>query len=75
MLQPTVQNLPDNSIHVSLPAPDGMNFSVQISTDLVNWQSICTNTVLKGSAQYVDPDGGANPNLFYRIIPAAAPSY
>jgi len=31
-----------------------MNCCLLISTDLVNWLPVCTNTVLKGSAQFVD---------------------
>jgi len=46
---------------------------VQVSSDLVNWLPVCTNTVLKGSAQFVDPDGSANPALYYRVVPVAAP--
>jgi hypothetical protein len=73
ILHPMIHELADNSLHVSLPATNGMNFSLQISTDLINWLPVCTNTVLKGSAQFVDPDGGANANLFYRIVPLALP--
>ena len=50
-----IRSLADNSLHVSLPATNGMNFCLQVSTDLVNWLPVCTNTVLKGSAQFVDP--------------------
>ena len=70
--QPTIRNLADNSLHVSLPATNGLNFCLQISTDLVNWLPVCTNTVLKGSAQYVDPSAGTG--LYYRIVPVAAPA-
>jgi hypothetical protein len=73
ILRPMIRGLADHSIHVSLPATNGMNVSVQISTDLINWLPVCTNTVLKGSAQFVDADGGANPDSFYRIVPVATP--
>jgi hypothetical protein len=69
---PLIRNLADCSLHVSLPATNGMNFCLQISTDLVNWLPVCTNTVLKGSAQYVDP--GASSGLYYRIVPVATPA-
>ena len=69
---PVIRNLPDSSLHVSLPATNGMNFCLQISTDLLNWIPVCTNTVLKGSAQYVDPGSGA-PGLYYRIVPVNVP--
>ncbi len=70
--QPTIRNLADNSMHVSLPATNGMNFCLQVSADLVNWQPVCTNTVLKGSAQYVDPS--PTTGLYYRIVPVAVPA-
>ena len=75
IVPPTIRNLPDLSVHVSLPAANGLNFSLQTSSDLVNWLPVCTNTVLKGSAQFLDPNGAANPRLFYRIVPAGPPSY
>ena len=75
IVPPTIHNLSDNSIQVSLPAANGMSFSLQISADLLNWLSVCTNTVLKGSAQFIDPNGGADPSRFYRIVPATPPGY
>jgi hypothetical protein len=71
---PTVRNLSGDSVYVSLPASNGMNYSLQTSSDLLNWQPVSTNTVLKGSAQFVDPYGAANSRLFYRIVPAAGPA-
>jgi cupin superfamily acireductone dioxygenase involved in methionine salvage len=71
--QPLVHSLADHVMHISLPATNGMNFCLQVTSNYVNWTSICTNTVLKGSAQFVDPDGSVNPNLFYRIVPTAQP--
>jgi hypothetical protein len=73
ILRPMIRGLADNSIQVSLPATNGMNVSIQISTDLISWIPVCTNTVLKGSAQFVDPDSGGRPKLFYRIVPVATP--
>ena len=72
--RPLAKSLAGQSLHVSLPAPNGLNFSLQVSSNLVDWVTVCTNTVLKGSAQFVDPDGQANASLFYRIVPAPAPA-
>ncbi len=69
-----MQNMPDCSLHISLPATNGMNFCLEASTNMVNWVPVCTNTVLKGSAQYVDPRGATSPNLYYRIVPVSAPA-
>jgi hypothetical protein len=74
IVDPTVHSLADGTTHVSLPAPNGMNFCLEISNDLTTWVPVCTNTVLKGSAQYVDPDSSAVDNRFYRIVPVASPS-
>jgi hypothetical protein len=75
IVPPTIRNLSGQSVHVSLPAGNGVNFTLQTSPDLVNWLPVCTNTVLKGSAQFLDPDGAISPNLFYRIVPSDPPSY
>ncbi len=72
--QPVIHQFADSSMHVSLPATNGMNFCLQISTDMVNWLPVCTNTVLKGSAQFVDPGATTSPSLYYRIVPTAAPA-
>jgi hypothetical protein len=72
IIRPTANELADNSILVSQPAASGMNYCLQISTNLVDWLPVCTNTVLKGSATFVDPNaGGTSPSLFYRFIPVA----
>jgi hypothetical protein len=74
ILRPTANALAGNSLLVSLPATNGMNYCLQVSTNLLNWLPVCTNTVLKGSAVFVDPDGGATPSLFYRAVPVATPA-
>ena len=71
---PLIRNMADNTFHVSLPATNGMNFCLQVSTDMVNWLPVCTNTVLKGSAQFVDPSANAGAGLYYRIIPVNTPA-
>ena len=72
--QPVIRSLTDSVLHISLPATNGMNFSLQVSTDMVNWLPVCTNTVLKGSAQFVDPNGTSGTGVFYRIVPVATPA-
>jgi len=72
--QPLIRSMVDYTLHISLPATNGMNACLQISTNLVNWLPVCTNTVVKGSAQFVDPNGMTNPGLYYRIVPAATPA-
>jgi hypothetical protein len=73
---PHISSFADGSIHVSLPASNGLNIILESSKDLLNWQPVCTNTVLKGSAQYVAPNAASSAGTFYRIVVAGAvPSY
>jgi len=65
--------LPGGCFHLVAPGPDAAWFYVQCSTDLVNWTSICTNQVIKGSIDFVDPDAANNPSRFYRAVPLANP--
>ncbi len=69
-----IHQLLDSSRFISLPATNGMNYCLQISTNMLTWQSICTNTVVKGFAQFVDPPGmNTAPGVFYRILPVDVP--
>jgi hypothetical protein len=63
----------DKCFRLSVPGPDGAWFSVESSTDLVNWTSICTNQVVNGSADYVDPDAPAYAGKYFRIVPVTEP--
>ena len=70
-----VHHLRDGSRYVTLPGTNGLNYCLQISTNLLTWQSICTNTVLKGAAQFVDPPGLTNgPGIYYRAVPMTGPA-
>jgi len=67
---------PDGCFHASLPGANGSVICLQSSTDLVNWTPVCTNMVLKGSADFVDPDAATVAARYYRTVPATgAPSY
>jgi len=72
--RPIIHGFEDNSAHVSLPGTNGLNYCLQVSSDLVHWTDLCTNTVLKGSAQFVDPSPAANTSVFYRIKPVSGPA-
>lgn len=73
MMTPQIHNFVDGSVHLSLPGTNGLNFCLESSADLINWQPVCTNTVFKGSAHYVDPDS-TNAALFYRIVASPMPA-
>jgi hypothetical protein len=66
---PVATALPDRCFHLSTPGPDGAWFSVESSTDLVNWTPICTNQVVNGSIDFIDPDAADSPGTYYRVLP------
>jgi hypothetical protein len=65
--------LPDKSFELSAPGPDGAWFHVEFSTDLLNWTSICTNQVVEGTINFIDPDAQTAPSRFYRAVPDMSP--
>jgi len=60
--------LADRSFHVSTNGPDGAWFSVQSSSDLLNWSTLATNQVVNGSLDFLDPDAPSNAIHFYRTV-------
>jgi Bacterial Ig domain/Calx-beta domain len=66
--RPVTAVLPDKCFHLFAPGPDAASFCIQYSTDLVNWTSICTNQVVNGSIDFVDPDAQSNSSRFYRTV-------
>jgi hypothetical protein len=63
----------DQCFHLSGSGPDGAWFRVEASTDLVAWTSICTNQVVQGSIDFVDPDAQGSPLRYYRASPELNP--
>ena len=70
--RPVVGMLPGGCFHLASPGPDAAWFCIEYSTDLVNWTPVCTNQVVNGSIDYVDPDAPTNPVRFYRAVPLAS---
>lgn len=67
--------LPDDSFQLSASGPDGAWFHVEYSNDMVNWNSICTNQVVNGQINFIDPDAASHPSRFYRAVPEAVPPF
>ena len=65
--------LSDESFHLSASGPDGAWFHVEYSTNLMDWTSICTNQVINGSIDFIDPDAANSEARFYRTVPDANP--
>jgi len=61
--------LPDKSFQLVMPGPDAAWFSIEYSTNLANWTSVCTNQVINGSINFVDPGPQSDQARFYRAIP------
>jgi len=71
--RPAANVLAGGCFHLTTPGPDAAWFCIEYSTDLVNWMPICTNQVVNGSIDYVDPDAPGNPSRFYRVVPLSGP--
>ena len=70
---PVTGVLPDRCFHVAAKGPDGAWFHVESTADLLHWTPICTNQVIHGSIDFVDPDAQNNQVQFYRAVPEANP--
>ena len=64
--------LTDKCFHLSAAGPNGAWFQVLYSTNAVNWIPICTNQVINGSVDFIDPEGSATPSRFYRALPQSS---
>ncbi len=71
--RPVTCLLPDRCFHLVTPGPDAAWFCVEYSTDLVNWTPVCTNQVINGSIDFVDPDAQSNQSRLYRAVPLTGP--
>ncbi len=65
--------LSGDCFHFATPGPDAAWFCIERSTDMRNWSPVCTNQVVNGSIDFVDPDAPGNPARFYRVIPLDVP--
>ena len=61
--------LPDGSFHLSLTGPDGAWFHIDFTTDLINWTPLCTNQVVNGAIDFIDPNAAASTEREYRAVP------
>ncbi len=66
---PASSLLPDKCFSLTLPGPDAAWFCIEYSTNLTDWTPVCTNQVIDGSINFIDPDAASNPSRFYRAVP------
>ncbi len=70
---PTTAALADQTFHLNATGPDGAWFHIECSSDLVNWTALCTNQVVGGSIDFLDPEASANAVRYYRAVPEFGP--
>jgi hypothetical protein len=71
--EPGAAMLPGRSFHLWLTGPDGAWFHIDYTTNLVNWTPVCTNQVINGSIDFIDPDAATSSTREYRAVPVADP--
>ena len=64
--------LPDGLFHVCEKITNGC-FRVEVTTNLVNWDIICTNAVADGMARHIDCERTNHLHRYFRIIPIPCP--
>jgi hypothetical protein len=72
VLPPPCGLLADGTVHLCLPFTNQC-FRVELSTNLVNWEGICTNRLADGAAHLLDPDAANCLRRFFRFIPVPCP--
>jgi hypothetical protein len=65
--------LPGGCFRVNAAGPDGAWFHVEYSTDLGHWTPLCTNQVVQGAIDFIDPDVSVDHARYYRAVPEAGP--
>jgi hypothetical protein len=59
--------------HVCVPAQDGEYYSIEASSNLIDWEPLGPGTVSDGAIHFVDPDVQALPYRFYRAVQGSGP--
>jgi hypothetical protein len=67
--RPLTSLVSDHVFHLGSTGPDGAWFCVQYTSNMVDWVPICTNQVVNGSIDFVDPDSPGDASRFYRAVP------
>jgi hypothetical protein len=70
---PQVAPLPEGLFHAMAPITNGC-FRVEVTTNLVNWETVCTNRVADGMARHIDAEGTNLVRRFFRLVPVPCPA-
>jgi hypothetical protein len=63
----------DRTFHLNAAGPNDAWFHVEYTTDMLKWTPICTNQVVNGSVDFVDPDTSTTQARFCRAVPESNP--
>jgi hypothetical protein len=55
-LPPVTAMLPDKCFRLRAAGPNGAWFHIEYTTDLLQWTPVCTNQVIDGAIDFMDPD-------------------
>ncbi len=64
--------LRDGAFHICEPITNRC-FRVDVTTNLVHWETICTNSIADGAARHIDCDATNAVHRFYRLVPVPCP--
>jgi hypothetical protein len=62
-------SLPDGLLNVCFAAETGVNFRVEASSDLRNWETLCDSPACDGVLHFVDDEAANLAHRFYRLTP------
>ena len=68
-IRPPIRCLSDGLFHACWEGTNGFCYRIEISSNLVEWLPVCTNSVTDGAIHFVDPDTLDFPHRFYRAVP------
>jgi len=67
--------LPGQIFHLTANGPDAAWFHIEYTTNFSTWTPICTNQLVNGAVDFVDPDASEDNQRFYRIVPEFNPPF
>ena len=77
VLRPTIdsiETLPDGEVRLIVRGPETAQFGVEISNDLLTWNTFGTVTLSSGKGEFVDSGVSAESTRFYRLIKLLVPT-
>jgi hypothetical protein len=61
--------LPEGDFHVCRKLDGARCYRVDVSDDLIKWESLGSNVLDDEAVHFVDPEAGELSRRFYRIVP------